>query len=265
MKRRRNATGTPYRGKHSVESRDRSSFKPSSTADRLLSEGRAVGRDPAQQQQWQTEIATVERELKFYRDQITETRRLIEAGRLQVGFGDQRFIDDAELRKAYRDKLSEELKMVASQGGKAGSYAGRVASVMNDADASEAKLEEMHKAITDQVAKRTTEVVAIVEGEAAKLATYAQRLDQLDEEARLTVGGVAMQNFGMVHEKLRQIVVHADVGLTEQAWEVREEQAYRVRSLQVERIREEQILNEELREVLDDAGGDNNNGSAAPH
>jgi tetratricopeptide (TPR) repeat protein len=221
--------------------------------NRMLSEGRSVGRDQAQQQQWQAEIASVERELKFYKDQITEIRRLIEAGRLQVGFGDQRFIDDAELRKAYRDKLSEELRMVASQGGKAAAYAGRVGGVMSEADASEARLEEIHRVISEQVAKRTTEVVAIVEGEAAKLATYAQRLDQLDEEARLTVGGVAMQNFALVHEKLRQVVVHADVGLTEQAWEVREEQVYRVRTLQVERIREEQILNEELREVLDDA------------
>jgi hypothetical protein len=37
------------------------------------------------------------------------------------------------------------------------------------------------------------------------------------------------------------------------AWEIREEQMSRVRDLQRERAREERFLNDELREVLDDA------------
>jgi len=47
-------------------------------------------------------------------------------------------------------------------------------------------------------------------------------------------------------------VLRADVGVTEEAWEVREEETSRVRNLQSERSRQEQLLNEELREVLDD-------------
>ena len=46
----------------------------------------------------------------------------------------------------------------------------------------------------------------------------------------------------------------ADVGITEEAWEVREEQRTRVRNLQVERAREDRLLKEELNEVLDDSG-----------
>jgi hypothetical protein len=57
----------------------------------------------------------------------------------------------------------------------------------------------------------------------------------------------------VVRDKLRNIVLRADVGITEQAWEVREEELDRVRNLQTERAREEQLLDEELREVLDDA------------
>ncbi len=70
---------------------------------------------------------------------------------------------------------------------------------------------------------------------------------------------MAEQNFGLVRDKLQHIVLSADVGMTEQAWEVREEETSRVRSLQGERARQEQVLDEELREVLDDdsasAGG----------
>ncbi len=56
-----------------------------------------------------------------------------------------------------------------------------------------------------------------------------------------------------VRDKLKSIVLRADVGIVQQAWEVREEQRTRVLNLQRERAREEQSLNDELREVLDDA------------
>jgi hypothetical protein len=67
------------------------------------------------------------------------------------------------------------------------------------------------------------------------------------------VGQVAMRNFGLVRDRLKNIVLRADVGVTEEAWEVREEQQTRVRNLLSERARSERLLDEELREVLDDA------------
>ena len=54
--------------------------------------------------------------------------------------------------------------------------------------------------------------------------------------------------------KLSSRAFAADIGITEQAWEVRVEEMERVRTLQSERVREEQLLDEELKEVLDDAG-----------
>jgi hypothetical protein len=63
-----------------------------------------------------------------------------------------------------------------------------------------------------------------------------------------------MRNFQLVRDRLANIVLRADVGVTEQAWELREEELTRVKNLQLERSRSEQQLNEELREVLDDMG-----------
>ena len=87
---------------------------------------------------------------------------------------------------------------------------------------------------------------------ASNIGKYQQQLDALDNEARDLVGHVAQRNFGLVRDKLRGIVLRADVGVTEQAWEVREEELDRVRSLQSERARQEQLLDEELKEVRDD-------------
>ena len=62
-----------------------------------------------------------------------------------------------------------------------------------------------------------------------------------------------MKNFSLVRDRLKSVVLRADVGIVQQAWELREEQMRRVRNLQRERAREEQNLNDELQEVLDDA------------
>jgi hypothetical protein len=97
------------------------------------------------------------------------------------------------------------------------------------------------------------EMRQLVERESANIETYANRLDSLDQEARLLVGEVAMRNFARVRDRLKSIVLRADVGIVQQAWELREEQMRRVRNLQRERAREEQDLNDELQEVLDDA------------
>ena len=63
-----------------------------------------------------------------------------------------------------------------------------------------------------------------------------------------------MRNFANVRDRLENIVLRADVGITEEAWEVREEQLTRVRRLRIERARGVRRLQEELSEVLDDSG-----------
>ena len=63
-----------------------------------------------------------------------------------------------------------------------------------------------------------------------------------------------MKNFSNVRDRLKGIVLRADVGIVQQAWELREEQQLRLRDLQRQRALEEQNLDDELREVIDDAG-----------
>ena len=105
-----------------------------------------------------------------------------------------------------------------------------------------------------RVAKKSQEFRDTVARETTSMVGYQVRLDELDSEARKVVGEVAMRNFGLVRDRLKNIVLRADVGITEEAWEVREEQMTRVRNLQVERARADRLLKEELNEVLDDSG-----------
>ena len=101
--------------------------------------------------------------------------------------------------------------------------------------------------------KKGRELEKAVNVEAVEIEKDSSDLETLDQQARLLVGEIAMKNFALVRDRVKNIVLRADVGIVQQAWEVREEQRVRVRNLQRERSREEQNLNDELREVLDDS------------
>lgn len=227
---------------------------------RMIKEGPEAGvvRDPASVARFEEELRANERDLQLYRQQIEALRKQVTAGKLQVGFGDQRFVDDAEVRRQYKEALNNEVRLAqAGQGGSAlQAYAGRISPTLRSADDADARLEASLAALDAEVLKKTRVYQEVVSRETANVIGYSARLDQLDGEARLVVGEVAMRNFGLVRDRLKNIVLRADVGITEEAWEVREEQMTRVRNLQVERAREDRLLKEELNEVLDDSGDD---------
>ena len=213
-----------------------------------------VTRDPQSVLRFNAELDANERDLKKYREQITDLRRAIEIGRAQTGLGDKRFQDDDEAREQFRQLLAREVQLAASgqAGGDAQRYAQRVQGVLQQADAFEDKLKIARASLEAQVAKRAGELQQKIEDERLKLAGYQARLDAFDVEARDLVGRVAQRNFGLVRDKLRGIVLRADVGITEQAWEVREEEMDRVKNLLSEKQRQSDLLDEELKEVRDD-------------
>ncbi len=213
---------------------------------------RTLPDDPNQLRMWQDELAANDRDLKMYREQIAALRKQTEFGRLQVGYGDQRFVDDDQARILFRDRLTRELQLVAAAGGAGAEYASRALPVMNQAAAAEDKLLALRREILAEVDKKTTEVEQVVAQEAVLIESYAGRLESLDQEARLVIGQVAMRNFTLARDKLRSIVLRADVGASQQAWEVREAQMSRVGILLRERGREKKLLDEELKEVLDE-------------
>jgi tetratricopeptide (TPR) repeat protein len=223
---------------------------------RLLSDGpsQGVARDPASMQRFQAEISANEHDLKLYRDEMTELRRQVEMGRAQIGLGDARYQNDAAARDQFRDALDREVQLAAGGAGGSGAqtFSGQARPLLAQARQYEGDLTASLNQLEAQVADRAGALQQKINAEKANVATYQQQLDGYDGEARDLVGHVAQRNFELVRDRLRGIVLRADVGITEQAWEVREEELDRVRSLQGERARQEQLLDEELKEVRDD-------------
>ncbi|MBW2527334.1 MAG: tetratricopeptide repeat protein [Deltaproteobacteria bacterium] len=226
--------------------------------ERMLQDGPQAGvvRDPARQRQLTQELGVQQRNVEQYRQSMTQLRRAVEAGRVQAGFGDKRFVEDAEVRKRFRDLLWREVQL--SQGGGGGAdlaaYAQLASPLLRKADTADQKIAAALARLNERVSTKADELRDAVRQETANLVEYAVVLEALDRESRMVVGEVAMRNFANVRDRLKNIVLRADVGITEEAWEVREEQLTRVRRLRIERARGERRLREELSEVLDDSG-----------
>ncbi|MCC6215957.1 MAG: tetratricopeptide repeat protein [Polyangiaceae bacterium] len=214
-----------------------------------------VTRDPESRRRFRAEIDDNKRLLEGFRSRINELRDRIDLGRSQVGFGDQRYVDDDRIRARFRQLFAREVELVAGggDGGSAAEYARAIRPLLARADSLEARLEGTATELQRTAKQRGEKLLADVARESSAIEDYASKLEAMDLEARSAVGEVAMRNLALVRDRLKGVVLRADVGIVQQAWEVRETQRIRVRNLQRERAREELRLNDELREVLDDA------------
>ena len=213
-----------------------------------------VVKDPTSRERFQAEIEANEQDLMVYRDRIAEYRDLVERGRVQVGFGDATYVKDVQTRIAFETAFGREFtRAEQGLGGQdAASYARRAEPLRRRANAARNRLLELTRSYTKEVSERSQQLSQVIQEEANRVESYSDQLDALDQSARLLVGEVAMRNFGLVSDRLRSLVLRADVGIAQQAWEVRASHLDQVRRLQRQRASEEQQLNDELEEVLHD-------------
>jgi tetratricopeptide (TPR) repeat protein len=214
-----------------------------------------VVRDTASRQRFAAEVEANERDLAGYRKRIGEYQQAVEQGKVQIGFGDQRYVEDDQVRAKFAELFAREVRLVAAGQDResAVGYARAIQPLLARIQEVESQLGPMRAELERKAGDLAQAMRNQVAQELAALEGYAAKLDTLDQEARLLVGEVAMKNFGLVRDRLKSIVLRADVGVVQEAWEVREENRIRVRNLLRERAREDRSLNDELREVLDDA------------
>lgn len=212
-------------------------------------------RSPAARARFQEELRKGERELAEHRRRIERLSLSAELGRVRVGLGDERFREDEVVRRRFRELFAREVALTAAGGdaSDAVAYARAIQPLLRRADGLDDVVEKVRAALQAAADERSQELMALVAREKERMKEYSARLEDLDQNARLLLGQVAMHNLELVRQRLKRVVQRADVGIVQHAWELREEQIYRVRQLQRERAREERYLDDELREVLDEA------------
>jgi TolA-binding protein len=182
-----------------------------------------------------------------YRDTITELRRLINAGRSQIGVGDPRYQRDLEISHQYRDLVMRE------QGALAGRMPAAATELLARLDAVERRALDFDSRVGTQVDRRIEGIRVQVVEEQGRVVGYRGRLAQLEGDAADIVGHLVMQNFQSVRLHFYQIVMRADLGIVDVAWEQREEHNTRARLLAEEENREIAAYNDEFQEVTEGA------------
>ncbi|MBK6512785.1 MAG: tetratricopeptide repeat protein [Polyangiaceae bacterium] len=225
---------------------------------RVITEGGSLGvvQDPTAIAAWEAQIKDEETKIGLYKQQIEAMRKQIQSGRVTAGFGDQRFVEDELVRLKYGELLKKELELLSGGAGGGGlqKYSQKALPIVKQAEDADAQVSAAKAELDKEVENQTSGVFKEVAAETEKVVGYQVRLEELDGQARLLVGEVMMRNFGFVRDRLKSMILRADVGITQQAWEVREDQITRVRTLTRERAQQDRVLREELNEVLDDAG-----------
>ncbi len=210
--------------------------------------------DAASLERFRQEINENEKDLAVYTKRIDELYAQVELGKVQSGFGDERFQEDERVRGSFRELFNKETRLAQSSphSGEA-NYAASIVPILSRIVVIEGRLNGHVTQLNAALEAQSEETKAVLNTEAQAIEVYAMRLDTMDQHARSLVGEVAKRNFMLVRDRLSDVVLRADVGLVQHAWEVREEQKLRVFDLLRERAQEDRMINDELREVLDDS------------
>jgi hypothetical protein len=226
--------------------------------DRFLQDT-SKSRDPQAVEAVRAELVTQKAAIAEYRRRIGELTVSAEAGRLQVGVGDQDAQREAELRKRHAELVTRERQVLKSLGAKPDA---RVEDAFRRLASLEAAVDVMDHELEVIAAERVREMRVVLAEETTKLGGYRERLAVLQGESEIVVGGIALDNFKAVRQRFYDLVLRADVGVIDTAWAVREEHRMRAEMLSRERARDLKALEDEYRDITDQ--GDREKREATP-
>jgi tetratricopeptide (TPR) repeat protein len=198
-------------------------------------------------------INALQNELRSHRHAVGEMRvsmgKLrddIERARYQIGIGDNRDHEDADLRKKIREIAQREKNLLTSQGGELGRRLVQIYSAIND---TEVRLGRFQKEVDAEATRQVEDMRRTVRGERDRVAGYHADLRILGDESEEVVGGVAFENFSSVRNRFHEMILQADVGIIDVAWLRKEEHTARITELTKGRIDEIKVLEDEFQEV----------------
>ena len=217
-------------------------------AQRFLDDTREQHGEGEGVQAIRTELAQHEAAVLAYRAEIARITQMIQVGRIQVGVGDQRYRRDDRLRDEYNRLVSEERSLMEAQGIRPNR---EMSGLFDRLSRLEDTLDQHDARIDAVLTERTDEMRAIVEEESGKIEGYRQSLVQLESETEEVVGAITYAGFMNVRSRFYNLVLRADVGRIDVAWQRREEHRSRVDMLTRERNREIQVLDDEFQDIMD--------------
>jgi hypothetical protein len=189
------------------------------------------------------ELANHRASIETYRTQINELRHELESIRLG---GDDDTIREQQLRTEYIQLVGEERRLAGS-GGSNDRLFERIASL-------ETRIAERDAQIAGFATERVATMRQTLAEEQTRIEGYRRELALLETESEEVVGGVTYATFQSVRRRFYNLILQADVGRIDVAWQRREQHRLRIEQLTRERADELQRLDDEFREINEGGG-----------
>jgi len=199
------------------------------------------------------DLARGERDLARFRQTIEALRQKVEYGKLRTGVGDERTVRDRKVTARFGRLVDQEMRLVASgrdKSQKAQAYAREQTKLVSRMSALSEGLSSERAALDQDIAAEVDRFAQAVQAEVSQLSSEQAALDELERAHSDELGKAAKKSFVAVRDRLTKVVRHAELGLAQKSFEVREERRRRVERLKRQRARETKLIADELREVM---------------
>jgi len=174
-------------------------------------------------------------ELQTLEGELAEVRRLISRQKVGVGVGDPVTSREAEIKRQYAQTLRDESQLLREVGRRLGPEAQQLLAQAESLRQRAGKAEETIHHFYTVVRRTVDEKVRLfreqVAEEKAQLARYRRQAEGFQGMGETMAGTVAADSFQTVQTKFRSLVLQADVGIIDVAWQRKEEKTTQSQAL----------------------------------
>ena len=187
--------------------------------------------------------------VKNYDKELEELDGIVESNVIQVMFGGEILDRLAYLRKKYNEVLKEAHRLLVEA--VSPKYVNMIEDIERRVSSLHSKLRDFQDRLIKAGEERTKRLKAILEREESNLSRYREEIDSLRQEAEEVIGGLTYNGFKKVKDKFYNLILQAEVGITDTAWAEREEHLSRVKLMSKEQEVMLQRLDDEYNEIMD--------------
>lgn len=192
-------------------------------------------------------------ELSRRLDAAASLQRAIAARSVEVGVADDVSASERQLRVRFRELLAREAAILSKFRRLApgeDQLFREVDTVRANVDASQSALDTYFKDIQQAVDTKIADLRLVLSEEQARLAATRASLEKLRSDGATLTGSVAQAAFGRVRDRLSGIMMRANIGILDVAWQQKEELTKEIGDLVRKRQDALNIIDADFEEIL---------------
>jgi hypothetical protein len=187
---------------------------------------------------------------------VDDLSHLVEIASNRVGAGDNVSANEARTRGALLARQRSEQQIYAANMTRTGSntnIAARLDTVRGRLDQTLLHIAKLYRKVNTQADGRTDKIREQLNREKRNIAGYKVAVNKYEEESRRLARTVGYSLIRKAQSRLSDIVLEADLGLVDVAWQRKQDKAREIRSLQDDRGSRQKTLQGVLNNLSDEA------------